>query len=693
MPKRRRGDGVPWRRSNHTGARASNEPPAPSSTHGSGDAQDDRDFKGWLLWQFADGQVSAKRTCEGAWHLGSYARDLGVDHIARSPQSQTGSFNKYLESKLGMAEFIEKFVLFVKIPQHSKKYGRKLLGHPFLCPHQQADEFPDDCLVKDFDIFQLPGIQELRTVREQGPLSLALGRVYVDGVDVGGRSRKKPKKVWVYLWTPLGASGSLSSRRLITVLLQDRCCKSCGCGGRCTRQAVWRVIAWSFSAYRRGRHPSKGPFKEALVGEWKRKAKTRIKHRGCLAHAGADWEAISDTMGTRRWNHCNCPCPWCSTDLESMGDHSKEAPLLVHDDWIAAKAATQITVKLCPGLGGLVRASLQPDVRQKGSKGLALTANVGALKAGDRLEQIDDGCHDIVECDLTKLPADTSLHFFRPNPHSRLTFWCPLIFDNCDIIDDEDKIDEEDNIDEEPVLDGSHIVGDVLHTVDGGVAQYAGGSNYNLVLENAVMALKIAPGTKATVEKHAIDKINSMLNAWYLTPEARGFEPMTDVVKRTLIGSGAPPCIDAKAMHSRMLFLFSIVLLSKIESRLQGQVRESAKGLLRASECLQKWYGIIQKPTTIIPETDCKNAIRLARKHCTLWSAHSGHSCKPKHHALVDMSRQMRKFGNPSKFSTYNDESFNGLAARLARSVHPANFALAVLKKYFLRRSLKGQPF
>ena len=106
-----------------------------------------------------------------------------------------------------------------------------------------------------------------------------------------------------------------------------------------------------------------------------------------------------------------------------------------------------------------------------------------------------------------------------------------------------------------------------------------------------------------------------------------------------------------------------------------------------------EWYGIIGKHTTIIPDTDCNKAIRLARKHCTLWSAHSGVACKPKHHALVDMSRQMKKFGNPSKFSTYNDESFNALIARLARSVHPSRFALAVLKKYILRRTLKGQPF
>ena len=141
------------------------------------------------------------------------------------------------------------------------------------------------------------------------------------------------------------------------------------------------------------------------------------------------------------------------------------------------------------------------------------------------------------------------------------------------------------------------------------------------------------------------------------------------------------------------MFVFSFVLLSNTASRLHGQVRESANGLLRASQCLMEWCGIIGKHTTIIPDTDCNKAIRLARKHCTLWSAPSGHSCKPKHHTLVDMSKQVKNFGNPSTFSTYNDESCNALAARLARSVHPSHLALAVLKKYILRRTLKGQPF
>ena len=146
-------------------------------------------------------------------------------------------------------------------------------------------------------------------------------------------------------------------------------------------------------------------------------------------------------------------------------------------------------------------------------------------------------------------------------------------------------------------------------------------------------------------------------------------------------------------MQSRMLFMFSIYLLRQVLPRLQGDAHKSGTGLLKSGMCLKEWYGIIRRSEHVVPPEDCRRAVVLAKKHTTLWAAHSGQSAKPKHHALVDMSRAMARFGNPNKFSTYNDESFNSLIARLARSVHPAHFALSVLKKYWLRRSLKRKAF
>ena len=69
----------------------------------------------------------------------------------------------------------------------------------------------------------------------------------------------------------------------------------------------------------------------------------------------------------------------------------------------------------------------------------------------------------------------------------------------------------------EPVLELECIVGDILHTGDGGVAQYSAGSHFRIVLDNAVQVLNARGGTKVTREKLATWKINDFVQRWYLT--------------------------------------------------------------------------------------------------------------------------------------------------------------------------------
>ena len=90
----------------------------------------DRDFKTWLLTQYAEGCLSAKRTCEGAYHLGNLATLAGVDHIARDPNAQSGSFATRLDSKLGLDEFVKNSVFMANIPQHTKKNRSTAIAPP-----------------------------------------------------------------------------------------------------------------------------------------------------------------------------------------------------------------------------------------------------------------------------------------------------------------------------------------------------------------------------------------------------------------------------------------------------------------------------------------------------------------------------------------------------------------------------------
>ena len=74
------------------------------------DSETNCDFRGWLLRQYADGYLSAKRTCEGAYNCGDSAERLRVSDIARDPQSQSGSFAKLLQEKLGIDKFVNEYV-------------------------------------------------------------------------------------------------------------------------------------------------------------------------------------------------------------------------------------------------------------------------------------------------------------------------------------------------------------------------------------------------------------------------------------------------------------------------------------------------------------------------------------------------------------------------------------------------------
>ena len=103
------------------------------------------------------------------------------------------------------------------------------------------------------------------------------------------------------------------------------------------------------------------------------------------------------------------------------------------------------------------------------------------LKAGDRLEEID-GMRDVVKCDVRSLEPGTALHFYRPSKHNRLIHWCPLLFDR--------------SYADEPCLKGSQLVHDVLHTADGGCAQYSAGVTFQLVFDNAPDALRVPVGPK-----------------------------------------------------------------------------------------------------------------------------------------------------------------------------------------------------
>ena len=66
---------------------------------------------------------------------------------------------------------------------------------------------------------------------------------------------------------------------------------------------------------------------------------------------------------------------------------------------------------------------------------------------------------------------------------------------------------------------------------------------------------------------------------------------------------------------------------------------------------------------------------------------------RPKHHAHFGISRRAQWAGTPLTYSTYRDETLNGLIAGIAKSTHPRKFAARVLKRYWILRLVQAIAF
>ena len=284
---------------------------------------------------------------------------------------------------------------------------------------------------------------------------------------------------------------------------------------------------------------------------------------------------------------------------------------------------------------------------------------------------------------IKSLPVGLRLHFHRPTPQNRLVFWSPLLFKNES--DDENPIEPE------------QIVGDVLHTIDGGCCQFAAGPIFKLFYTKPEVLSVSTWGRKKRVNIRVTTALRHHLNNFFSTDGKHLISRVdeADLSMRTLLGKDADdPCVDAKAYDSRCLFYFSVYMLGRYMPEFQdmgGEIAEKAHWLKQSGDALVNWLKIINEHGPIIPSGDCAKALVLAKKHLATFKLVG--VCKPKHHALVDLTRRMPFTGNPRKLTTYPDETMNQVVSLMGRRAHRSRFAFAVLRRYILGQLLHNRPF
>ena len=92
---------------------------------------------------------------------------------------------------------------------------------------------------------------------------------------------------------------------------------------------------------------------------------------------------------------------------------------------------------------------------------------------------------------------------------------------------------------------------------------------------------------------------------------------MEYVSMKTLVGSTLErPCMDGKAMQSRMLCMFARWLLAKHVQRFKvvsAATFAKASGLLKAIDYLQEWYLLVHHHGPEVPIDKCNHAVSIAK--------------------------------------------------------------------------------
>ena len=384
---------------------------------------------------------------------------------------------------------------------------------------------------------------------------------------------------------------------------------------------------------------------------------------GKLLRFRADWVELASALGFRTWTS-RTPCPFCSCTQDNMHVYSTDergVPWRVrtHADLLQEMQRCTVHVSVSHEKAAQLQAALFVDDREAGLQGRGLREAVpdvqahghtGALdlQPGDRLE-VGGSCTDAHE-DVSRL-RNADLHFFRTSVATFLSHVSPLFM--------------------HITLEGVDL--DVMHTVDLGVAQYVAGVAFAQIL--------LADGydTRARVRgallSRGIVRMRDRLRAWY------GQHPeFTRIDRLTLFAAIGPninnPVVHAKAAESRGLLHFAAEEMRR--SRV-ADTSDAAQYSARAAEHVVEFYAMIKGAGPALPPGAAERLMEVV-VGCNTLFVRAGGRLRPKFHLWWHLCARMRASGNAAYYSTYPDETFNGVLKRAAAQRKGAAFTVGLLK-------------
>jgi hypothetical protein len=212
---------------------------------------------------------------------------------------------------------------------------------------------------------------------------------------------------------------------------------------------------------------------------------------------------------------------------------------------------------------------------------------------------------------------------------------------------------------------------DVMHIADLGTTARFSGTVLRQFLEAGLW------GTDG--EDMQVRRMLSELRDWYRSnPGLRSVHRLGRGFTIKQFGPRLRPFLKVKAAESRTTFKWVAKALE-----VHYHMLEHGDALLAASHAKSRFYAALWTDGSHHELLDSVLAFLSA------WKCARGR-CTPKHHMLVHLAELSGKYGAPSRYHTYPDESFHRRVKRCANAVRHEQFASRVLGRLMRARFSDG---
>ena len=156
-----------------------------------------------------------------------------------------------------------------------------------------------------------------------------------------------------------------------------------------------------------------------------------------------------------------------------------------------------------------------------------------------------------------------------------------------------------------------------------------------------------------------------------------------DKLSLKMLGSSTDPNLHSKAGEARDIIYFVLKMLRLHHTKLDG-----GHHLLRAGEASYQFVTLMNSAGRRLTLQEQRSMFDLMKQHVVAF-VDAGGVAVPKTHEMLHVAWKCRFFGNCRYYSTYEDETANGVAKKICHKCHPRTFAWSFWEKYFVTELLR----